>query len=801
MFNEGNQSTSLNSLVENLQVSETRYRRLFEASRDGILILDAASRKITDANPYMCELLGYSHAEFIGKELWEIGLLKDAEASLDAFRELQETGYVRYEDLPLETRGGQRREVEIVSNVYTEGHRQVAQYNIRDITARKQAERETNLSELAKRRLAERQAAILNALPAHICLLDGNGTVLDVNIKWKEFALKNNYKGSGWGVGSNYLAICDSVTGHEAETAKQAAEGIRMVINGQSKRFEMDYPCHSPTEQRWFRLRVVPIYNEPSEDVVVMHVDITESVVTKNALRDMTLELEAAIYAYRQVLHKSLDVICTVDGAGRFVQVSAASKEIWGYEPDELVGKMYIDFVHPEDLDKTILAATDIMSGISTSDFDNRYVRKDGTVADIMWSANWSEPDQVMFCVARDVSQIRQAERALERSAEQLRQAQKLESVGRLAGGIAHDFNNMLTAINGYSDLTLRRLPDNDPVRHHIQEIKKAGQRSATLTQQLLAFSRRQNLQPVVLDLNEAILDTTKMLHRLIGEDVQLVTALDPNAGRVKVDPGQLTQIIMNLAVNARDAMLQGGKLTLETANILLDSDYSRTHLDALPGAYVMLAVSDTGTGINPETQPHIFEPFFTTKEVGKGTGLGLATVYGIVKQSGGNIMLYSEVGIGTTFKIYLPRVAEDVITVEHRPVTGELHIGTETILLVEDEDIVRSLTRQILEMCGYTVLEAHNGAEALATCETHAGKIDLLITDVVMPKIGGRELAETFALTHPQMRVLFISGYTDDAIVRHGVIEAGTNFLQKPYTPATLAYKVREVLEAPSLK
>ncbi|HSK73939.1 MAG TPA: ATP-binding protein, partial [Pyrinomonadaceae bacterium] len=381
--------------------------------------------------------------------------------------------------------------------------------------------------------------------------------------------------------------------------------------------------------------------------------------------------------------------------------------------------------------------------------------------------------------------------------AEQLRLSQRLESVGRLAGGIAHDFNNMLTAINGYSELTLRRLKEDDPLRHNLEEIKKAGERSAALTHQLLAFSRKQVLKPKVLNLNDVILDTSKMLQRLIGEDVQLNIVPDGKLGLVEADPGQLTQVIMNLAVNARDAMPQGGNLIIETANVLLDKEYVFQHFTVRAGSYVMLAVSDTGVGIEEETQEYIFEPFFTTKEVGKGTGLGLATVYGIVKQSGGYVWVYSEVGRGTTFKIYLPRVDEDVQMPEKDETTESIPGGTETILLVEDEEMVRNLSRQILQTCGYKVLEARNGVEALSICQDSDSKIDLLMTDVVMPQMGGRELAEKLEQMYPQIRLLFTSGYTDDAIIRQGVIKTGENFIQKPFTFEALAKKVRELLDA----
>ncbi len=379
--------------------------------------------------------------------------------------------------------------------------------------------------------------------------------------------------------------------------------------------------------------------------------------------------------------------------------------------------------------------------------------------------------------------------------AEQLRQSQKMEAVGQLAGGIAHDFNNLLTAITGYSELSLRRLQAEDPLHRNIKEIKKAGERAASLTRQLLAFSRKQVLQPKVLALNSIISDVEKMLRRLIGEDIELRTVLEPQLGSVKADPGQIEQVLLNLAVNARDAMPQGGKLTIETANVYLDGEYAAQHIAVKPGHYVMLAVSDTGCGMDEKTQARIFEPFFTTKEAGKGTGLGLSTVYGIVKQSGGNIWVYSEVGRGTTFKVYLPRVDEGAQEHMRSAEPEDAVQGTGVILLAEDEHMVRKLAREVLEMCGYKVLEAANGGAALLICERHQESIDLLITDVIMPEMGGRELATRLSQLRPEMKVLYMSGYTDNAIVHQGVLDEGANFIQKPFSPQTLASKVREVL------
>ena len=381
---------------------------------------------------------------------------------------------------------------------------------------------------------------------------------------------------------------------------------------------------------------------------------------------------------------------------------------------------------------------------------------------------------------------------------EQLLQSQKMEAVGRLAGGIAHDFNNLLTAIAGYSDLLLSDLPENDPRRESAVEIREAGRRAAGLTQQLLAFSRRQVLEPRVLDLNAVISSMEKMLRRVIGEDIELTTSLDPDLWRTLADPGQIEQAIVNLAVNARDAMPRGGNLTLETANVTLDDKFASAYATVQPGPHVMLAVSDTGVGMDAALQARLFEPFFTTKERGKGTGLGLSTTYGIVKQSGGSIWVYSEPGVGTTFKIYLPQCEEELAEHEPPPTVATLHAGTETILLVEDETEVRRLVERLLQMQGYAVRSAASPAEALAAAKT-AGQIDLLVTDVIMPGMNGREMARVLAAQRPQMRVLYMSGYTDAAIAQQGILPPGTAFLSKPFTPNVLARKVREVLDGPA--
>lgn len=379
----------------------------------------------------------------------------------------------------------------------------------------------------------------------------------------------------------------------------------------------------------------------------------------------------------------------------------------------------------------------------------------------------------------------------------QLRQAQKMEAIGRLAGGIAHDFNNLLTAIIGHCQLATFTLVEDDPMRRHMEEIEKAGHRAAGLTSQLLAFSRKQVLQTKVIDLNDTVAGIGKMLQRLIGEDIQLITNLDPALGRVKTDPGQIEQVIMNLAVNARDAMPRGGKLTIETDNVILDEHYASQHAEVHPGRYVLLAVSDNGIGMDKETQARIFEPFFTTKDIGKGTGLGLSTVFGIIKQSGGHVWFYSELEKGTTFKVYLPLIEEAVEVKRPQAPVIESVYGAESILLVEDDEMVRKLASLVLKKCGYTVLEAAGVFEAVQIHERHKGAIQLMVTDVVMPLISGPELARRLSLLRPDMKVLFMSGYSDDAIVNHGIIDGGTAFLQKPFTPDALSRKVRQLLDS----
>jgi two-component system, cell cycle sensor histidine kinase and response regulator CckA len=481
----------------------------------------------------------------------------------------------------------------------------------------------------------------------------------------------------------------------------------------------------------------------------------------------------------------------------RFLAVNNAAVYRYGYSKDEFLAMTILDIRPDEEVSRARERAKSTMAAIDTTE-NWHHRKKDGSVIKVEITSHaldW-EGRKSRLVLAHDITERLAAQEALRASEEQLRQSQKLESIGILAGGMAHDFNNMLTAINGYSDLILRKIDKESPIRKNVEEIKKAGERSAELTGQLLAFSRRQILQPKVLDLNETIKETTSLIRRLIGEDIQIVKNLEPELWRIEADPGQIAQVLMNLAVNSRDAMPGGGSLMIETSNVVLDKEYASRHIDVAPGPFVMLAVSDTGLGMDEQTRRRVFEPFFTTKPVGRGTGLGLSTVYGIVKQSGGNIWVYSEPGQGTTFKIYLPQAKMMAAVPDLESSQREMHIGSETILLVEDEESVRGLAREILESCGYTVIEASDGAEALEKFAPVCDTVAMLITDVIMPKMGGRELSERLKKSCPDIKILFTSGYTDDAVLRHGITDAGANFLQKPFTYKSLARTVRSMLD-----
>ncbi|MGA7626839.1 MAG: PAS domain S-box protein [Candidatus Acidiferrales bacterium] len=484
-------------------------------------------------------------------------------------------------------------------------------------------------------------------------------------------------------------------------------------------------------------------------------------------------------------------VLWTVDKDLHFTSALGAGLARLGLKPNQIVGLSLPEYF--ETTDQTFLPIAAHRRAISGEAVTFHVEWKGGSYTCHVEPLRTAEGElQGAICMALDITDRRQLE-------EQLRQAQKMEAVGRLAGGIAHDFNNLLMVIQGYADLMAERLSENDPLRRNAEQIQTASQRATSLTRQLLAFSRKQMLAPKILNIQSVVVEMEKILRRLIGEDIQLETSSAADLGLVKADRSQIEQVILNLAVNARDAMPEGGRLTIETANVELDASYSHTPAVLAPGKYVMLAVTDNGCGMDAETQAHIFEPFFTTKEKGKGTGLGLATVYGIVKQSGGYVWVYSEPGRGTSFKVYLPRIDEEKSRQNRdaEPKMRAIPRGSETVLLVEDEKGVRELAREYLEMTGYSVIEAENGHTALELAAMHVGEIHLLMTDVVMPGISGRELAERVRSIRPGTKVLFMSGYADQAVVSHGILDTDSALLQKPFTMAALASKLREILSA----
>ena len=511
------------------------------------------------------------------------------------------------------------------------------------------------------------------------------------------------------------------------------------------------------------------------------------------------LEAQRAVQAtedkFRRLLDSAPDALVIVDPAGKIVIVNTQAEKLFGYERKDLLGKP-VEVLVPERFrgkhegHRAGYLHDPKARAVGLAGVDLFGLGSDGTEFPIEVSLSPVETDDGVL-VSAAIRDIRERQR-LE---EQFRHAQKMEAVGRLAGGIAHDFNNILSVILSYAEMIAADLKPDEPLRADIEEIRVASVRATDLTKQLLAFSRQQVLETKIIDLNQSVVGMEKMLRRLLGAGIVLTTLPASGLWNIKADAGQIEQIVLNLAVNARDAMPQGGKLTIGTSNVELNEDYARAHVDVTPGSYVMLAATDTGTGMDAKTLARIFEPFFTTKDRGKGTGIGLATVFGIVKQSGGHIWVYSEPGQGTTFKLYFPRASGAAATrPSERPVPDEGPCN-ETILLVEDDEQVRAIARTVLRRNGYVVLEAPNGGEALLICEQHGSRIHLLLTDVVLPRMSGRQLAERLATMRPEMKVLYMSGYADDAVLQHGILDSGVAFLQKPLTPTSLTRKVREVL------
>jgi two-component system, cell cycle sensor histidine kinase and response regulator CckA len=684
-----------------------------------------------------------------------------------------------------------------------------------DVTDRKRTEEELSKSEAFGRRIIESSRDC-------IMVLNSEGNLLSISYsgrKLMEMEDPEVFIHRSW---------LDFWRGEDRSKAENAVRAAGRTGVGKFQGY-----CPSVTgKPKWWDVIITPILNpswEPERLLAVCR-DITESKRFEESLRRSKEQLEA-------ILRAISDSVLVADSGGRVVYANDAAARLLGLaSAQELLDTSLEDLAGG-------LAAQDeagapvnwpAMPGMAAHEpgpASGRVLRLRGRsgaasggsqpMAGTSGPAAPGSPERwlvansttVRDCEGRvnliinsayDFTERKQAEVALHRSEEQLRQSQKMEAVGRLAGGVAHDFNNLLTAINGYSEMMMKSLRENDPLQSTVAEIKRAGERAASLTRQLLTFSRRQVLASRVLDLNQVVSEIRQMLGRLIGEDIQLLTVGDPALAKINADPGQMEQVILNLALNARDAMPTGGRLTIETANVRLDKEQTGTFFAIDPGRYIRLTVSDTGVGMNDEIKAHLFEPFFTTKPAGQGTGLGLSTVYGIVKTAGGNLSVASEPGIGTTFSVYLPvaHQADDATAEVSKPVAKAApgRSGKETILLVEDEDMVRRLIGQVLLSHGYTILEAGSGLAALEVVERNPGKIDLLLTDVVMAGMSGRELSEKLLLLRPDLKVLYMSGYTDDAILRHGVFQSSTAFLGKPFSPGTLVRKLREVIDGAEL-
>ena len=660
-----------------------------------------------------------------------------------------------------------------------------------DITSAKKAEKSAILQSIRQQELSGRLVSLMNNVPGAVYrgLRDWSLVFIGADVKrLTGYAPEELLSGEAKWKELIHPEDLDSVK----QSFRQAAHGRLRVLRVQYR------VLHKEGGVRWLEDRRQLVYDPDGKFAYVdgLLLDITDRKRSEEELRSTYEKLQALVEA-------SPLAILALDSEGKVMMWNKAAERMTGWTEGEAIG-MVLPIVPREKIGEFHAILGRARGGESLSGVEVRRQKKDGSPIDI---SIWTSPLRdrrgdvtAVMAVLADVTERRKMEAALHSSEEQLRQSQKMEAIGLLAGGIAHDFNNLLTAIRGYSDLLLQRLDSGSQMRRDVEEIRNAGERAASLTRQLLAFSRKQVLQPKVLDLNAVVAGMDNMLRRLIGEDIDLVAVLKPGLWNVRADPGQLEQVVMNLAVNARDAMPRGGKLTIETANVELDDAYVRRHTVVSPGPYVMLAISDNGAGMNEETRNRLFEPFFTTKEKGKGTGLGLSTVYGIVKQSGGYIWAYSEIGMGTAFKVYIPRFGGASAETGKEGASASAPQGRETVLVVEDEAAVRALIRDILEGSGYSVLTASDGEDAQKVGRGHGAPIHLIVTDVVMPKMGGREAAQSLAPHLPGVKVLYMSGYTNETIVRQGVLDPGIPFIEKPFTPDALLRKVRRVLD-PSLE
>ncbi len=721
-------------------------------------------------NPALCQIVGYPADELLRRTFQDITHPDDLDADLEHVRQML-AGEIRTYQMEKRYfhRTGDAVWVQLTVSLVRDatGAPEFFISQIQDITSRKRAET-----------VLHQQAVVFDTVGDAIIVMDLEGFVTD----WNPAAERLYGYPKAEIIGRPVTTIHHPSLGDRLETEIQTALRVESRWAGELP-FQRKDGSDGVAD-----VVVVTQFDEQGKQIAWIGVnrDVTERRRVERELRDAHATLAA-------LLRASPTAIVTTDPAFRVTMWNPAAERMFGWAEAEALGKP-IPVVGEEHRDEHRRLRQHATMGQPVEVVPTQRRCKDGSMIDVLISAA-PLADGAGNCRGSVVLYVdMSAHRRLE---EQLRHSQKLEAVGQLAGGIAHDFNNLLTVIRTYSELLLDQIDETNPLRGDLVEIQRAAGRAASLTRQLLAFSRKQLLQPKVLDLNGVVAGLEPMLRRLIGEDIRVVLQLGARLGRIKADPGQLEQVLVNLAVNARDAMPAGGSLTIATANAELDDNYVGHRPVVIPGSYLVVAVSDTGTGMDGATRARIFEPFFTTKEVGKGTGLGLSTVYGIVKQSGGYIWVYSEAGHGTTFKIYFPVIEEDLTAGTRDESSSALRGGSEVVLLVEDEDAVRVLTRRLLERDGYTVLEARDGRDALRVAAQYPQPIQIVVTDMVMPGLGGRQVFEALREIRPDLRVLYTSGYTDDEIVRRGLLDTEAAFLEKPFTATSLGAAVRAVLDA----
>ncbi len=768
----------LKSLIDENERLAQEWQTTFDATNDAIWVLDV-NHRIVRSNRTAERFFGKAREEFIGHHCWEI--VHGISSPIPECPILRARKSLCRETTEMQISSCWFK-VTVDPILDTEGKYAGAVHIVTDITERKQTEEKLLESENRNRIISEMVSDY-----AYIFRVTAEGNLIgewvtDSFTRVFGYTIEEGEARGGW----QTLVFPDDM--------EIALAHAQKVVGGEADICEMRWVT-ARGEIRWLRDYARPVYDEISKRVVRIYgasQDITERKRAEEALR----ESEAK---YRQIAELLPEVVFECDIEGNLTFVNRAAFEKFGYTQEDFKrGVNAHQFIVPADRKKLDVNIRTIVSGITQGPSEYLALRKDGTEFPVLvYSSPIIRDGRPIGLrgILVDITELKRAQEEKERLHVQLLQAQKMESVGRLAGGIAHDFNNMLSIILGYAEMVMKKLDPEDPLSNSVKEIMKAGERAAELTRQLLAFGRKQIFQPQVLNLTDQVRHLENMLRRLIGEDIDLFLALADNLALVYMDPVQFDQIIMNLAVNARDAMPRGGKLTIETSNVTVDDMFANIHPGVMPGQYVLISVTDSGCGMDETVLAHIFEPFFTTKEKGKGTGLGLATVYGIVKQSGGHIWVYSEPGQGTTFKIYLPQSHAKPRGQEISPKEGKEIGSGMRILVVEDEESLRRLMQTILLELGFQVLVAANGREALLMVEEHGLRPDLVITDLVMPGMSGAVLAERLRKSQPDLKLLFMTGYTDNAIVHNGALDQGTLLIQKPFSRKDIVEKIHRVL------